>query len=113
MSLVEMGGWLFVSLDVAERNPDLDWNGLIEWKIPGEESVYVAGLDLWIVSGRYRRLLEDLYFIYRTIGESDLDSAAFIQAQKMLDEMEQWIPEQESRTEDDGQAIGPYEFGLN
>jgi hypothetical protein len=99
VNLKEKDGWLFVLLEAAEQDPDLDWNGLVTWKIPESERIYVPEIDAWIVRGKHRRLVEDLFFIYRELGQADPESKALNRVQQMLEKLDRGEPRREELSE--------------
>ena len=76
MNIKEAGNWLIVRLEDQERNPDLNWNRLVTWKIPESDRIYVKGGDFWIVRRRHRLLIRRLFSIYQAMGQTDLDMEA-------------------------------------
>ena len=90
MTVKERDGWLFVTLEAADRDPDLDWHGFVRWKIPEHERVYVSQIDTWIVQGRYRDLVRKLYSVYRAVSRAEVnkDTEVLQQAQRALEEID-------------------------
>jgi len=99
VNLEERDGWLYIRLEEADCNPDLDWHQLIRWKIPESERAYVREIDTWIVHGKYRKLIEGLFFIYLALGDSDCDVGDLTQAQEILENIERSLPQQQSTPE--------------
>ena len=100
MNLVERDGWIFVRLEESERSADVDWHGLIRWKIPESERVYVPENETWIIRSRYSKLVKDFYFIYQAVGKAETDTRLLAEAQKVLERIDSMMPERRQLLEE-------------
>ena len=106
MTIKEKHNWLFVNLEAPERNPDLDWNGLVRWKVPRSERAYVFEMDTWLVHRKHRQLVNTLYFIYSVMGDPDPHPAEVKQISNMLECVEKWYPVKEQIQEKLQELVG-------
>lgn len=88
MNLVERDGWLTVRLQASEKNPAVDWDELVRWKIPESDRVPVPELDAWLVRSEHEDLVKDLYFIYQAASDVEADTQHLAEAQKMIERLD-------------------------
>ncbi len=115
MNIEERDGWLVVILEASDHNPDLDWNGLITWKIPESERVYVPESDTWMVLRKHRQLVNTLFFIYQVLGKDDPHPEVLKQASQMLKGIEKWYTAGKDMRGEIRRLLGfkKHEIGLN
>ena len=92
MEIDERDDWLFVRLLPEDKVKDLDWGGLIRWKIPGVERIFVSELDVWIVRIEFRDLVERLFAIYRSLGEAGQNMDQLQKVQAQIDDIDRRYP---------------------